>query len=60
MCLYGSKTETCDWHPSPFASTGYPEGTLVGMPIADFFTKLSPDVELGNIPSTSSRIMLVR
>jgi hypothetical protein len=60
MCLFNSKTDTCSWHPSPFASTGYAEGTLVGMPIADFFTKLSPGVELGNIPSTSSRLMLVR
>jgi hypothetical protein len=60
MCLYTNKTDTCGWHPSPFATTGYPEGTLVGFPIAEFFTKLTPDVELGNLPSTSSRLILVR
>ena len=59
MCLYEKATDTCG-HATPYANTGYPPCTIVGMPIADFFTRLMPDYELGNVPSTSSRLFLVK
>lgn len=60
MCVFTKATDTCGWNPSPYANTGYPTGTIVGYPIADFFTKLREDIEWGNVPSTSSRLFLVK
>lgn len=63
QCYVRKNGDSCSQpRTSPYDSPikQYPEGTLIGQVIASFNERMGPEVELGNAPSLSQVIMLVK